>query len=71
VGKRSLYSRVSRRLRHIADGDEVRGLRKKPVANEDDAPTVPLLRYLQPVVVLAGALALLALVAWALTDLAR
>ena len=69
MGKRSLYSRVSRRLRHIADGDEVRGLGKRSVAN-DDAGRAPLLRYLQPAAAVAGALALLILLGWLASTLA-
>jgi hypothetical protein len=65
VAKRSLYSRVARRLRHIADADEVRGLRKPAEANNDaDGAPAPLLRYLQPVVALIGAAALIALLIW-------
>ncbi|MGQ0655634.1 MAG: hypothetical protein ACT4P4_25810 [Betaproteobacteria bacterium] len=65
MAKRSLYSRVTRRLRHIADADEVRGLKKPAVATSDaDAAPAPLLRYLQPIVALAGAAALVAFVIW-------
>ena len=71
MAKRSLYSRVARRLRHIADADEVRGLRKRPALNPDaDAPSAPLLRYLQPIAAIAGAAALLGLVAWFVAHLA-
>jgi hypothetical protein len=69
VAKRSLYSRISRRLRHIADADEVRGLSKRPMATHD-AEAAPLLRYLQPVIALVGAAALVALLVWFVLHLA-
>jgi hypothetical protein len=65
VAKRSLYSRVARRLRHIADADEVRPLRKtSAVTNDPDTSPAPLLRYVQPILALVGAAALVALVIW-------
>ena len=71
MAKRSLYSRVARRLRHIADADEVRGLKKSTIAkNDTEAAPAPLLRYLQPIVALAGALALVALLVWFIAHVA-
>lgn len=68
MAKRSFYSRVSRRLRHIADADEVRGLGKQPA--QSDAEAAPLLRYVQPLIALVGAAALVVLVVWAAMSLA-
>jgi hypothetical protein len=65
--KRSLYSRVSRRLRHIADADEVRGLKRRREPIDDGAASVPLLRHLQSIAALAGAIALLVLLWWWIT----
>jgi hypothetical protein len=70
VGKRRLYSRIARRLRHIADGDELRGLKKRTLPPDPDAPRpAPLLAYLQPAAAVLGAAAILALVAWLVANL--
>jgi hypothetical protein len=46
-------------------------MRKPPAGSSDgDAGSAPLLRYLQPIVALAGAAALVALVAWFIVVLA-
>ena len=68
MAKRSLYSRVARRLRHIADADEIRGLSKRVMAPHD--AEAPFLRYLQPALALVGAAALLALLVWFVVHLA-
>lgn len=65
MAKRTLYSRITRRLRHIADADEVRGLAPRRVAGLDrEEASAPLQRYLQAAAALAGAIALVVVVTW-------
>jgi hypothetical protein len=64
VSARWTYSRIIRRIRHIVAADELRSARDAPRRDDDEAAS-PLMRILEPIMIAAGAIAILVLILWA------